>query len=133
MKYMLDTNICIGLIRRKPKALIERLVACSPGDVCVSSIAVAELVHGAKKSSQTAQNTSALEGFLIPLNVKDFDQSAATAYGEIRVALEKQGNIIGSMDMLIAAHALSLEVILVTNNTSEFQRIPNLKLEDWMA
>jgi tRNA(fMet)-specific endonuclease VapC len=127
MKYILDTNICIGLIRRKPKELIERLVACLPGDVSVSSITVAELAHGAQKSNLATQNLSALSEFLIPLNVKDFDQSAAIIYGEIRVALEKQGNIIGSMD------ALSLDVTLVTNNIREFQRVANLKLEDWMA
>jgi tRNA(fMet)-specific endonuclease VapC len=133
MKYILDTNICIGLIRRKPKELIERLVACLPGDVSVSSITVAELAHGAQKSNLATQNLSALSEFLIPLNVKDFDQSAAIIYGEIRAALEKQGNIIGSMDMFIASHALSLDVTLVTNNIREFQRVANLKLEDWMA
>ena len=133
MKYMLDTNICIGLIRQKPKPLIDRLVACLPGDVCVSSITVAELAHGAQKSSRVEQNMSALDEFLIPLEVKNFDQMAASAYGYIRTALERQGSAIGSMDMLIAAHALSLEVTLVTNNMGEFQRIPNLRLEDWMV
>jgi len=133
MKYMLDTNICIGIIRKKPKLLIDRLVACSPGEVGISVICVAELAHGAQKSSQVEQNTSALEEFLIPLVIKDFDQNAALAYGRIRAFLEKQGNVIGSMDMLIAAHALSLDVTLVTNNTGEFQRVPNLRLEDWMT
>ena len=133
MKYMLDTNICIGLIRQKPKGLVEKLVACQPGDVGVSSISVAELMRGVQKSSQVSQNMSALEEFLIPLIVKEFDQNAAMAYGEIRAALEKQGNLIGSMDMLIAAHALSLEVVLVTNNMAEFQRVKNLNLEDWMS
>ena len=133
MKYMLDTNICIGLIRQKPKQVIERLVACSPGDVGVSSITVAELAHGAQKSSQVTQNLSALEEFLIPLIVKEFDQNAAISYGEIRAILEKRGTVIGSMDMLIAAHAFSLDVTLVTNNIREFQRVPTLRLEDWMA
>ena len=133
MKYMLDTNICIGIIRKKPKLLIDRLVACSPGEVGISVICVAELAHGTQKSSQVEQNMSALEEFLIPLVVKDFDQNAALAYGNIRAFLEKQGNVIGSMDMLIAAHALSLDVTLVTNNTGEFQRVPNLRLEDWMT
>lgn len=133
MKYMLDTNSCIGLIRHRPKNLIERLVACLPGEVGVSSITVAELAYGAQKSSRAAQNMSALDEFLIPLDVKDFDQRAAAVYGDVRALLEKQGKMIGSMDMLIAAHALSLDATLVTNNTREFQRVTNLQLEDWMA
>lgn len=133
MKYMLDTNSCIGLIRHRPKNLIERLVACLPGEVGVSSITVAELAYGAQKSSRAAQNISALDEFLIPLDVKDFDQRAAAVYGDVRALLEKQGKMIGSMDMLIAAHALSLDATLVTNNTREFQRVTNLQLEDWMA
>lgn len=133
MKYMLDTNICIGLIRRKPKGLIEKLVACLPGEVGVSVIAVSELEHGVQKSAQPSQNLSALNNFLIPLEVKDFDQNAARVYGQIRAALERQGTPIGSMDMLIAAHALSLNVILITNNTREFERVQNLRLEDWMT
>ncbi len=132
MKYMLDTNICIGLIRQKPVNLIQRLTRCDPGDVGVSSITIAELAHGANKSNQIEQNLSALEQFLLPIEVADFDQRASTAYGFIRAFLEREGKIIGSMDMLIGAHALSLGVVLVTNNTGEFQRIPKLKIEDWM-
>jgi tRNA(fMet)-specific endonuclease VapC len=133
MKYMLDTNICIGLIRQKPQRLIERLTEHAPLEVGVSSITVAELAHGAQKSSQVEQNISALEQFLLPLEVASFDQRASITYGMIRAFLERQGNVIGSMDLLIGAHALSLDVILVTNNTGEFRRIPNLKIEDWMA
>jgi len=132
MKYMLDTNICIGLIRQKPVNLIQRLTRCDPGDVGVSSITIAELAHGANKSNQIEQNLSALEQFLLPIEVADFDQRASAAYGFIRAILEREGKIIGSMDMLIGAHALSLGVVLVTNNTGEFQRIPKLKIEDWM-
>ncbi len=132
MKYMLDTNICIGLIRQKPVNLIQRLTRCDPGDVGVSSITIAELAHGANKSNQIEQNLSALEQFLLPVEVADFDQRASAAYGFIRAFLEREGKIIGSMDMLIGAHALSLGVVLVTNNTGEFQRIPKLKIEDWM-
>ena len=131
MNYMLDSNICIGLIRQKPQRLIERLTECAPLEVGVSSITVAELVHGAQKSSQVEQNIAALEQFLLPLEMADFDQRAAIAYGFVRASLERAGNVIGSMDMLIGAHALSLDVVLVTNNTSEFKRIPNLKIEDW--
>lgn len=133
MKYMLDTNICIGLIRHKPQSLIERLTSCAPGEVCVSAITVAKLAHGAQKSNKVEENISALEQFLLPLEVADFDQRASAAYGYVRAFLEREGKVIGSMDMLIGAHALSLNVIMVTNNTDEFRRIPNLKIEDWMA
>lgn len=133
MKYMLDTNICIGLIRQKPQSLIERLTDCAPGDIGVSTITVAELAHGAQKSSQVEKNMSALEQFLLPLEIAEFNQRAAIAYGFVRASLEQTGNVIGSMDLLIGAHALSLDVILVTNNTGEFKRILNLKIEDWMA
>lgn len=132
MKYMLDTNICIALIRQKPQSVIQHVVACTPGDIALSSITVAELAHGAYKSNQTQKNLQALEQLTLPLEVVDFDQRASIAYGQIRAMLEEQGNIIGSMDLLIGAHALSLGLILITNNTREFERIPNLKLEDWL-
>jgi tRNA(fMet)-specific endonuclease VapC len=121
------------MIRNKPTDAIKKLTSHRPGDVGVSVVTVAELVHGAQKSSQPEQNMAALDQFLLPLEVADFDQSAATAYGQLRAYLEKKGTLIGSMDMLIAAHTLSLGVVLVTNNTREFQRIPNLKVEDWLA
>jgi tRNA(fMet)-specific endonuclease VapC len=133
MKYMLDTNICIGLIRQKPLKLIQRLTRCEPGEVGVSSITIAELAFGANKSNLVEQNLSALEQFLLPIEVADFDQRASAAYGFVRAFLEREGKIIGSMDMLIGAHALSLGATLVTNNMAEFQRIPKLKFEDWMA
>jgi tRNA(fMet)-specific endonuclease VapC len=133
MKYMLDTNICIGLIRQKNQSLIERLTECAPGDVGVSTITVAEMMHGAQKSSFIEQNLSALEQFLLPMDINDFDLHASVTYGLVRASLEQAGNMIGSMDLLIGAHALSLDVILVTNNTGEFKRIPNLKVEDWMV
>ncbi len=133
MKYMLDTNICIGLIRQKPQKLIQRLTHCEPGEVGVSSITIAELAFGANKSNQVEQNLSALDQFLLPVEVADFDQRASAAYGIVRAYLEREGKVIGSMDMLIGAHALSLDTILVTNNVDEFQRIPKLKIEDWLA
>ena len=133
MKYLLDTNICIALIRQKPKEIIKKLTSYKPGDIGISVITIAELVHGAQKSVLPEQNMTALDQFLLPLEVADFDQSAAVVYGQIRAYLETRGTLIGSMDMLIAAHALSLDVILATNNTREFRRVPNLKMEDWMA
>ncbi|WKZ34970.1 MAG: type II toxin-antitoxin system VapC family toxin [Anaerolineales bacterium] len=132
MKYMLDTNICIGLIRQKPQTLITRLTNCAPGEIGVSSITMAELMYGTQKSNRPEQNQSALEQFLLPIEIADFDQHASIVYGSLRALLEKNGSIIGAMDMLIGAHALSLGVILVTNNTSEFSRIPNLEVEDWI-
>lgn len=133
MKYMLDTNVCIGLIRQKPRYLIHRLTQCEPGEVGVSSITIAELMYGVQKSSQQEQNAAALEKFLLPLAIADFDQSASAVYGFVRATLERQGQVIGAMDMLIGAHALSLDAILVTNNCSEFMRIADLTVEDWMA
>jgi len=133
MNFMLDTNICVSLIRQKQRGLIERLTSHDPDEVGVSIITVAELSYGAQKSAQPSQNLRALEQFLLPLEVADFDQSAADTYGLVRAHLEKNGNPIGSMDMLIGAHALSLGVVLVTNNIREFKRIPNLRVEDWLA
>jgi tRNA(fMet)-specific endonuclease VapC len=133
MKYLLDTNICIALIRQKPAALLEQLTSQQPGDVGISSITLAELVHGAEKSAQSEHNMSALQQFLLPLELADFDQRAALAYGKIRAELELSGQIVGSMDMLIAAHAIGLDTILVTNNVQEFQRVNGLALEDWIS
>ena len=133
MKYLLDTNICIVLIRQKSAAVLQRLISQKPGDVGISSITLAELVYGVEKSAQVEQNKAALQQFILPLELADFDQSAALVYGKIRTGLERAGQVIGSMDMLIAAHALSLDAILVTNNVGEFQRVNGLVLEDWIS
>jgi tRNA(fMet)-specific endonuclease VapC len=133
MKYMLDTNICIYLIRRKPPQVLERFAPLSFGDVGVSTITVAELQYGVQKSQRPEQNRQALEQFLIPLIIADFDQDAAIAYGIVRATLEQQGKPIGSLDTLIAAHALSLDVTLVTNNLREFARVPDLQVANWAA
>jgi len=133
MKYLLDTNVCIALIRQKPKEIIKQLTSHRPGDIGISIITIAELIHGAQKSKQAEQNMTALDQFLLPLEIADFDQRAAVAYGHIRAYLETKGTLIGSMDMLIAAHALGLGVALVTSNTRPFKRIPDLKIEDWMT
>ena len=133
MKYLLDTNICIALIRQKPAALIQRLTSLQPGDAGISSITLAELFHGVEKSARPEQNMSALEQFLLPLDLADFDLDAALAYGRIRMDLERTGQLIGSMDMLIAAHAVSVDAILVTNNVQEFRRAKGLLVEDWIS
>jgi tRNA(fMet)-specific endonuclease VapC len=128
---MLDTNICIYIIKKKPDQVIERLRHTRVPDVGVSSITLSELEYGAAKSARPEQNKLAIVEFLAPLEILPYDDMAAQEYGKVRVYLEKQGTPIGSMDMLIAAHALSLNCILVTNNESEFRRIPALKIENW--
>jgi tRNA(fMet)-specific endonuclease VapC len=129
--FMLDTDICIYIIKKKPELVLERLKNSDVSDIGVSSITLSELEYGAAKSSQPDQNRIALIEFLVPLEILSYDDMAAKDYGEIRASLERQGTPIGSMDMLIAAHALSLNCTLVTNNEREFSRIPSLKIENW--
>ncbi len=131
MKYMLDTNICIYIIKQKPSRVLKRFKKYSPGDILVSSITIAELRYGAEKSLHVKQNLDALNGFMIPLEIVPFDERAADEYGKVRARLEKAGQPIGSMDMLIGSHALSLGLAIVTNNTKEFKRIKSLKVENW--
>ena len=132
MRYLLDTNICIYLIKKKPIQVLQKFNAYSVGEIGISSITVAELEFGVQKSQYPSQNQHALEQFLLPLTSVNFDNKAAIAYGRIRAILEAQGTPIGSLDTLIAAHALSLNVILVTNNTQEFSRVSTLKLDNWV-
>lgn len=131
MKFMLDTNTCIYIIKQKPPKALKHFKAYSVGEIGISSIALAELRYGVAKSQHVQKNQEALDAFILPLEIVDFDEKAAKVYGEIRAALEKAGNLIGSMDMLIGAHALSLGLTLVTNNTREFKQIKNLKVADW--
>lgn len=133
MKYLLDTDICIYLIKRRPESVVRHLAAQQVGDVGVSAVTVAELRYGVARSAQTERNARALELFLAPLVIADFDAGAATAYGAVRAALERAGAPIGALDTLIAAHALSLGATLVTNNTREFDRVPGLSLANWAA
>jgi tRNA(fMet)-specific endonuclease VapC len=131
MKYLLDTNICIYLIKKKPHHVLQEFEAHAVGEIGVSSITIAELQYGIQKSRHPMQNQLALEQFLIPLAIIDFDYTAAVSYGKIRAILEGQGTPIGPLDMLIAAQALSLSITLVTNNTKEFSRAPDLKITNW--
>jgi len=131
MKYMLDTNICIYIIKEKPKKVINKFHTLDVGDICISSITLAELEYGVEKSQYTERNRLALAGFLSSIEILFFSDKAAKSYGRIRANLERQGNIIGAYDLMIGAHALSENLILVTNNTKEFQRINNLSLENW--
>ena len=131
MRLMLDTNICIYIIKQKPPEVLVRFNSYEVGDIAVSSITVAELQFGVRKSQQPERNQHALAQFLLPLTVVDFDQTAAATYGEVRASLERQGQPIGPLDMLIAAHALSQKLILVTNNVAEFDKVQGLVVENW--
>jgi len=131
MRYMLDTNICIYIIKKKPPKVFETLKRLDIGDVCISAITLAELKYGVEKSQYRERNKIALTGFLTPLEILPFSDKSAVKYGEIRAILEKKGQVIDAYDLLIGAHALSENLILVTNNTKEFSRIPNLSLENW--
>ncbi len=131
MKYLLDTNICIYLINERPKKVLAHFKRHSLGDIGISSITASELAFGVAKSA-SSKNSAALEAFLLPLNVVDYDAGAAMIYGDIRATLEKQGKTIGPLDMLIAASALSRQLILVTNNEKEFRRVDQLKVENWL-
>jgi len=133
MRCMLDTNTCIYLIKRRPPAVLTRLRTATESGVCLSSITVAELEYGVKKSSQVEQNAVSLVRFLVGFEIAPFDEAAARHYGEIRAALEVRGQPIGNMDLLIAAHARALDLVLVTNNEREFRRIDGLSIENWVA
>ena len=131
IKYMLDTNICIYIIRKKPEAVLRRLQRSRVSDIGISSVTLSELEYGAAKSTKPQQNKLALTEFLAPIEILPYDDLAAQQYGELRAHLERKGKPIGSLDMLIAAHALSLKCILVTNNEIEFRRVPKLNIENW--
>ena len=133
MNFMLDTNICIYIIKQKPLNVLERFKQTEISQIGISAITLSELSYGVSKSSKPAQNQMALAQFIAPLEILPYDDNAAQYYGNLRTHLEKQGTTIGSLDMLIAAHALSVACTLVTNNTKEFSRIPNLKIENWVA
>ena len=132
MKVMLDTDICIYIINRKPTEVLARFSNFEVGEIAVSSVTVGELMYGAMKSQKPLQNQNALEQFLLPLTIVPFDDNAAKVYGKVRADLEKSGQPIGALDTLIAAQALQLGLILVTNNTREFSRIPELVVETWV-
>jgi len=132
MKYLLDTDICIDIIRGQPKAVAERFRRLRSGDVGISSIALAELAFGAAHG-KSPRNRARLETFIAPLSIVDFGQEAALVYGDVRADLYGRGTPIGPIDMLIAAHALALDVTLVTNNEREFKRVPGLRVENWTA
>jgi tRNA(fMet)-specific endonuclease VapC len=128
---MLDTNICIYIIRKKPERTLRRLQRYRVSDIGVSAITLSELEYGVAKSTKPQQNKLALTEFLAPIEIVPYDDMAAQQYGELRAHLERKGTPIGSLDALIASHALSLKCVLVTNNENEFRRVPALKIENW--
>ena len=131
MKYMMDTNICIYAIKNKPESVIRKILSQNPEDLCISVVTYAELRHGVEKSQAVEKNRIAMSLFLSAITVLDFDGEAAEAYGQIRAELERKGTPIDPMDLLIAGHARSQGLILVTNNTREFARVTGLRIEDW--
>ena len=133
MKVMLDTNVCIAIIKRKPPQVLQRFTAYKVGEIGISWVTLAELEFGVAKSQHREQNQAALDEFVLPLEIASFDHQAAKAYGRVRAALEKKGMPIGALDMMIGAQALSLGVTLVANNTREFSRIKGLTVVDWLA
>lgn len=132
MKYMLDTNMCIYIIKKHPENVLNKFKTFDVGDIYISSITHAELMYGVYKSHHQQKNKSALEEFTSPLEIVSFDGDAAKQYGKIRAHLERNGTPIGALDMMIAAHALCLDLVLVTNNKKEFSRVPHLRIEDWV-
>ena len=134
MKYLLDTNICIYIINEKPKKVLRKFEQYPVHEFAISSITHAELQFGVEKSKKKDINQNALDEFLLPLTILPFHgKNLVVCYGEIRAFLESKGKTIGPLDTLIAAHALSLDLTIVTNNITEFSRIPNLRCENWVS
>ena len=133
MRWMLDTDTCIAIIKGKPPSVLKKLRGKSVGQVGISSITLGELAFGAAKSGSRDESHAALAEFLLALEIASFDSDAASSYGQLRASLEKRGAPIGPLDTLIGAHAAALDVVLVTHNTREFGRIDTLRLEDWAS
>lgn len=131
IKFMLDTNMVIYIIKHKPASVLEHFQQYEPSGFCISAITLAEMQYGISKSSQPGKNQLALVSFLSNIAVLPFEDGAAVEYGDIRAGLEKKGMPIGPNDMLIAAHARAMDLTVVTNNTKEFARVPGLRLENW--
>ncbi len=132
MKFLLDSNICIYIMNNRPPEVIHKFKSLEVGEVGISSISVSELHYGACKSRRSKQSLNRLEEFLSPFEILPYDENASIYYGKIRAQLEQQGKVIGPLDLLIAAHALSEESTLITNNEKEFKRVKSLKTENWV-
>lgn len=130
LKYMLDTNICIFTIKNKPQVVREAFTA-KHGQLCISSITAMELIYGAEKSASVEKNLRVVEGFMSQIEVLSYDLNASNHTGQIRDSLAKAGTPIGPYDQMIAGHARSLGLVVVTNNIKEFARVDGLRIEDW--
>ena len=131
LKYLLDTNIVIYVLKRRPVEVLK-VFNTNASRMAISSITLSELIYGAEKSPNVDQNLEAIEEFISHLDVLPYDSKASQHYGQIKAALEKKGEIIGENDIHIAAHAISQGLTLVTNNLREFKRVTNLALENWV-
>jgi tRNA(fMet)-specific endonuclease VapC len=128
---MLDTNTCVDLIRRRNERILRRMQRLPPHELCVSSITLSELEYGAAKSADPGRNRLALAEFMTPLNVIAYDDAVAPVYGRVRAELERAGTPIGPLDTMLAAHALSMGLTIVTDNEREFRRVSGLKVQNW--
>jgi len=133
MRYMLDSDICIYLIKKRPESVIKKIGESLADGIVISSITLAELEFGVANSTYPEKNSNALIQMLSSIDTLSFDSRAAAAYGPLRAKLHQGGLLIGSLDMLIAAHAMSLNLTLVTNNVREFRCIDGLKIENWVT
>ena len=131
MKYLLDTNVCVDYLNGRYPGVTRRVQGSPPSDLGLSSVAVGELRYGAEKSAHPRRNHERLDLFLSEVQCVDFDSDAAAVYGRIRAALERQGVIIGPYDLQIAAHALALGLVVVSDNGREFRRVTGLRVENW--
>ncbi len=131
ISYMLDTDICSYIIRERPLQVFEHFKKIEMNQLYISVVTYAELIYGVEHSSSKKVNRLIIDDFVRHLSIISWDQKAAEHYGRIRAFLRVEGNIIGSMDMMIAAHARSRKMILVTNNDNYFKRVPKLKVENW--
>ena len=130
--FLLDTNICIYIIKEKPSQVLEKFEQIEPHKLGISIITLAELEYGAAKSMNPAKNYQVIEDFITYLDFFNWDRQASHIYGELRATLTRQGTPIGILDTQIAAHCLSLNRVLVTNNVREFERVPGLKVKNWV-
>jgi tRNA(fMet)-specific endonuclease VapC len=131
MNFLLDTDICIYLINKRPPSVISRFKQYRPGDIGISVVTVSELEYGVAKSVRQEENQQRLDAFLAPFDLLSYTAEAVRTYGAVRADLEKRGKVIGPLDMLIAAQALTEKLTLVTNNEREFRRVPGLLIENW--
>ncbi len=131
MKYLLDTNVCVDYLNGRHPAVVARVQSSAPDDLGLSCLVVGELRYGADRSTRPKANHLRIDRLVAELECLDFDLRAAAIYGRVRAGLEAAGKPIGPNDMLIAAHALSRRLVLVTDNVGEFQRVKGLKVENW--